>query len=171
LYTKEQDYCLRYLAVDLSYSWECVRRNYMRWFPAIVRPATALACRYYRTNREIPILEDGLLVFGAPRGRGQKLSKRRYRGVQFICRKVRTRADAVPTLLEMFPEEYEDLANRWIRPEDRGKGREAGKSSSLEGPVGSEMGANAAMQPGRGESSGRAICATPPQRELLDSLS
>jgi hypothetical protein len=57
----------------------------------------------------------------------EELSKRKYRGLRFVCKEQQCRKDKIIPLLTMFPEEYEDPDNQWIHPEHRGKGREAGK--------------------------------------------
>lgn len=131
-YTQEQEFFIRYFVVDLGYSWEVVQEHYMRWFPAIHRTVGALTCEYYRTNKQIPVIEDGelVLVLGGegPRRPHEDLSKRKYRGFKYVCKEEQCRKDRIHTLLSIFPEEYEDWGNGWILAEHRGKGREAGKS-------------------------------------------
>lgn len=130
-YTQEQEFFIRYFVVDLGYSWEVVQEHYMHWFPSIHRTVGALTCEYYRTNKQIPVIENGgLLVLGAdgPRKPHEELSKRKYRGFKYVCKEQQCRKDRIHTLLEIFPEEYEDEGNGWILAEHRGKGRDAGKS-------------------------------------------
>ncbi|KAK0753394.1 hypothetical protein B0T18DRAFT_385458 [Schizothecium vesticola] len=124
-YTQEQEFFIRYFVVDLGYSWEVVQEHYMLWFPAIHRTVGALTCEYYRTNKQVPVIEDGLLVLGRPRKPKEELSKRKYRGFRYVCKEQQCRKDKIQPLLAIFPEEYEDPTNRWIQPEHRGKGREA----------------------------------------------
>ncbi|KAK1835258.1 hypothetical protein QBC39DRAFT_173433 [Podospora conica] len=124
-YTQQQEFFIRYFVVDLGYSWEVVQEHYMRWFPKIHRTVGALTCEYYRTNKQIPVIEDGLLVFGGPRKPQEQLSKRKYRGLNYVCKEQQCRKDKIHTLLSIFPEEYEDPGNMWIRPEHRGKARQA----------------------------------------------
>ncbi|KAK0711120.1 hypothetical protein B0H67DRAFT_275248 [Lasiosphaeris hirsuta] len=67
-YTENQEFFIRYHAVDLGLSWNDVQIEFVQWYPeGPQRSITGLNCGYYRANKKIPVLTaDGLLVLADP---------------------------------------------------------------------------------------------------------